>query len=162
MTDEQDLLPLANIPPGLKQEEAEYVYNIEVLGLPMKKSAQLAGLPLGSATKPHIMQARELVRTELRGNLQVTKEDATHGIKEAINRAKLLAEPMTEIAGWDRLIKLHGLDSPQRIDVNLNASIEVLQQHVRGMSDVELIKALGAGGVIDAEFYEVKDQAADG
>lgn len=152
-----DLLPIARLPDGLTQEEAEFVYNHEVLGLPLKKAANLAGLGLGMVSKPHVLQAREMVRAELRGNLQVTKEDATYGIKDAIGRARLLSEPMTEIAGWDRLIKLHGLDSPQRIDINLNASIEVLQGHVRGMSDAELVKMLGAGGVVDGEFYEVKN-----
>lgn len=153
----EDSLPIANLPAGLEQAEAEFVYNVEVLDLPLKKAAQLAGLPLGQTGKPHIAQAREMVRRELRGNLQVTKEDATHGLKEAIRRAVLLGEPMTEIAGWDRLIRLHGLNEPERIDINLKASIEVAQKHVRHMSDADLVRALGAGGVIDAEFYEVQD-----
>ncbi len=155
-----DLLPVASLPPGLEQEEAEFVYNVEVLDLPVKKAAQLAGLAFSAAHKPHIAQARELVRREIRGNLQVTKEDATFGLKEAINRARLFADPMTEIAGWDRLIKLHGLDAPQKIDININASIEVAQRQVRGMTDAELVKSLGAGAVIDAEFYVVPDGQA--
>lgn len=155
-----DLLPIANLPPGLEQEEAEFIYNVEVLDLPTKKAAQLAGLPYGRTQQPHIAQARELVRREIRGNLNVTKEDATFGLKEAIGRARALAEPMTEIAGWDRLIKLHGLDAPQRVDINITASIEVAQRQVRGMTDAELVKSLGAGAVIDAEFYQVPDGQA--
>ena len=152
MTDD---LPLATLPPGLEQAEAEFVYNVEVLDLPANKAAQLSGLPYSAVHRPHVIQARELVRKDLRGNLQVTKEDATFGLKDAIHRAKLLAEPMTEIAGWDRLIKLHGLDAPQRVDINITASIEVAQRQVRTMSDAELVKSLGANSVIDAEFYEV-------
>lgn len=150
-----DLLPLASLPPGLEQAEAEFVYNVEILGLPLKKAVQLAGIPYGRVHQPHVVQARELVRQELRGNLNVTKADATFGLKEAIGRAQIMAEPMTEIAGWDRLIKLHGLDVPQRIDININASVQVAQSQVRAMSDADLVKSLGASGVIDAEFYEV-------
>lgn len=152
---EEENLPLATLPPGLEQAEAEFVYNVEILDLPVKKAAQLADLPYSRVHQAHIVQARELVRTELRGNLQVTKEDATFGLKEAINRAKLLGEPMTEIAGWDRLVKLHGLDAPQRVDININASIEVAKSQVKTMTDAELVQSLGAGGVIDAEFYEI-------
>lgn len=147
--------PLATLPPGLEQAEAEFVYNVEVLDLPVKKAAQLAELPYSRVHQPHIVQARELVRRELRGNLNVTKEDATFGYKEAIHRAKILGEPMTEIAGWDRLVKLHGLEAPQRVDINITASIAVATQQVKSMSDADLVKSLGAAGVIDAEFYEV-------
>lgn len=148
------LPPVASLPPGLTQEEAEFVYNVEILNLPLRKAASLANFPLGHVGASHIVQARELVRVELRGNLNVTKEDATYGIKEAIHRAQLLAEPMTEIAGWDRLIKLHGLDTPARVDINFNATIDVLRSQVRSLSDAELVKALGAGEIIDVEFYE--------
>lgn len=149
---------LAHLLPagGLTDDEANFVYNVEVLDLPVKKAAQLAGVPASKAVAPHIVQAREIVRNKLRGDLSVTKEDATYGIKEAINRAKIIGDPMVEIAGWDRLIKLHGLDAPQKVDINIKASIDVLSKQVRSMSDSELVKALGVDSIIDAEFYEVR------
>lgn len=151
MTELSSILPTGS----LTDEEANFVYNVEVLDLPTKKAARLAGLPFSAVTKHHIVQARELVRDQIRGDLSVTKADATFGYKEAINRAKLLGEPMTEIAGWDRLVKLHGLDAPLRVDINLRASLDVVATQVRSMSDEELIRALGADKVIDADFREV-------
>jgi hypothetical protein len=145
---------LSCLPPGLTPEESDFVYHVEVLGLPPKKAAQLTKYT-GSVVAPHIMQARELVKTQLRGSMVVTREDATAGLRDAIDRAKLMGEPMTEIAGWDRLIKLHGLDQPQKVDVNIHSTVEVLTKHVRTLSDEELVKALGAGAVIDGDFYEV-------
>lgn len=149
---------LAGIPSmsGLTAEEASFVYNVEVIGLPARAAARQAGLPPTMISKPHLQQARELLRREVRGNLQVTKEDVTFGIKEAIDRARILGEPMTEIAGWDRLVKLHGLDAPQKVDISVHTTIEVLNQHVRGLSDVELAKALGGDTVIDGDFYRVE------
>lgn len=143
------------LPTGLTGPEAEYVYNMEVLGLPNRKAASLAGLDLGQTYKPHLLQARELMKRELRGHMQITKEDVVFGIREAVGRAQILSEPMTEIVGWEKIGKLLGYDAPQKVDINITASIEVLQQHVKGMSDAELVKLLGAGGVIDGEFYEV-------
>jgi hypothetical protein len=156
MSDEKPALALAGlVPAGLTNEESEFVYNVEVLGLPVRKAASMAGLPIGSSTKPHIAQAREVMRREIRGSLQVTKEDVTYGIQEAIGRAKILGEPMVEIVGWEKLAKLHGLDAPTKIDINLNASIEVLEGNIRSMSNADLVKALGADSVIDGEFYEI-------
>jgi hypothetical protein len=158
----QELSPLAVIPPGLTNEEAEFVYNVEVLDLPTKKAAQLAGLPYSATQGAHIKQAREMVRADMRGNLQVTREDVTFGLKEAINRARLLSEPMTEIAGWDRLMKLHGLDAPQKIDVNLTASVAALKGVARNMSDAELARLVNANDIVDAVFYEVPDGPREG
>lgn len=144
---------LLGLPAGFTSEEVNFVYNAEVLGLPVRKAASLAGLDYRQTNATHLMQARDTVRRELRGNLQVTKEDVTHGLKTAIDQAVTLADPMAQIAGWGALTKLHGLDAPMRVDVNLNASIEVLTTQVRQLSDAELVKSLGAGHVIDAEFY---------
>ncbi len=159
---EESALALAGlIPSGLNNSEAEFVYSVEVLGLPVRKAASMAGLPISNACKPHVVQAREVLKRELRGAMQLTKEDISYGMQEAIKRAQLLGEPMTEIIGWEKLAKLHGFDAPQKVDINIQASVEVLQTNVRSMPDAELVKRLGAGSIIDGEFYEIdKDQQA--
>lgn len=143
------------LPPGMTEDEANFLYNVEVLGLPARKAASMAGMPVTKISAPHIIQSRELVKKSMRGAMQITKEDVVYGMSDAIYRAKLLCEPMTEIIGWEKIAKLLGYDQPQKIDINIHASIEVQQQQVRGMSDAELIKHLGAGAIIDAEFYEL-------
>lgn len=145
------------LPPGLTNEEAEFVYSVEVLGMPVRTAAARCGMPLGLASKPHIIQARELTKREIRNAMQLTKEDISFGMRDAIDRARIMGEPMTEIVGWEKLAKLHGFDSPTKVDVNIHASVEVLRTNIRAMSDDELVKALGANGIIDAEFYEVDE-----
>lgn len=149
---------LLGLPAGFTNEEVNFVYNAEVLGLPTRKAAALAGLDYRQTNAPHLLQARETTRNEMRGNLQVTKEDVTHGLKTAIDQARILADPMAQIAGWGALTKLHGLDAPSRVDINLNASVEVLTTQFRRMSDEDLVKSLGAGHVIDAEFYVANEK----
>jgi hypothetical protein len=141
---------------GLTEDEALYVYNVEVLQLPVKKAAQLAGMSLVKINKPHIMQARDLAKRELRGNLQITKEDVVNGMHDAIGRARILAEPMTEIIGWEKIAKLLGFDQPVKIDINISQTVEALQKNVRNLDDAALVKALGADNIIDAEFYEIQ------
>lgn len=153
MSEATDLTKL--IPGGLTPLEAEFVYNLEVLGLPVKAAAAMAGCGVGMALKPHIVQSRELLKRELRGALNITREDVVHGIHEAIGRAKVLAEPATEIAGWKEISRISGLDAATKVDVNITASIDVLKGQVRGMSDAELARYVGAGDIIDGDFYVV-------
>ena len=141
-------------PGHLTQQEAELVYNLEVLGLPLKKACEMAGVGIWLANKPHIVQAREQTKREIRGSTAITKEDVVFGVKDAIDRARIIAEPSTEIRGWEVISKLLGYDAPTKVDINLRESIHVVQQQVRGLSDGELVKLLGAGDVIDGEFYE--------
>jgi hypothetical protein len=149
-----DLSPVER-PSGLTQEEAEFVWNVEVLGLPVRKAASMAGLPPGNVSKPHLMQARELLKREMRASMQLTKEDVVYGVREAIDRARLLADPETEIKGWAQISKMLGYDAPQKVEHNITASIEVLKGHVRSMSDAALAQLVNASDVIDADFYEV-------
>ena len=141
----------------LTNAEAQFVYNVEVLGLPTKKAAELAGLIYNSALKPHIVQAREIAKNELRGSVQITKEDVLVGITDAIGRAKIIAEPATEIRGWEVINKMLGYDAPKKLDINLRESLTVVQQQVRSMPTSELVSALGAGGIIDVDFYAVDE-----
>lgn len=149
---------LAGIPSmsGLTAEEAQFVFNCEVLGLPVRKAASMAGLPATMVAKPHLQQARELLKREIRGAVNITKEDVVFGMREAIDRARILAEPATEIIGWKEIAKLLGYDSPQKVDINITASIDVLKTHIRAMDDSSLAELLGARGVIDGDFYRLE------
>lgn len=143
------------LPQHLTQDEVEFVYNVEVLGLPAKKAATMAGMSPAKIMAPHVMQARDNVKREMRGRMKITKEDVVHGYLDAIDRAKVLGEPATEIMGWKHVEKILGYDAPQKIDINISASIDVMQRQVRGMDDATLAKMIGAENVIDADFYEV-------
>lgn len=148
---------IAPSPPSLlTDEEANFVYNLEVLGLPVRKAADMAGVRADIANRGHIVQAREMLKQELRASTAITKEDVVVGMREAIDRARILADPKTEIAGWKEIGEMLGYYAPQKVDVNLNASVEVLQRNIRAIPTDELVKRLGAEDVIDADFYEVK------
>jgi hypothetical protein len=147
-----ELLPHA---AGLTQEEVEFVYNTEVLGLPAKKAAAMAHMPPARILAPHVMQARETVKRELRGVLQITKEDVVHGYRDAIEQAKRLDEPMTALVGWEKIAKMLGYDAPQKVELNIKATVDVLSQQVRSLDDATLVRMLGADDVIDGEFYDV-------
>ena len=149
-----DVLP-ASLATGLTQEECEFVYNVEVLGLPTKKAASMAGVPFSRCYEPHIRQACEVVKREMLGRLP-TKEDLVHMAMGAIDRARMLGDPLTELTGIEKVHKMLGFDAPQKVDINFNASVEVLQSNVRTLPTAALIQAVpGAAEIIDADFYEI-------
>lgn len=152
---QQDSSDLTHVlPSGMSVEEVNFVYNAEVLGLPARKAATMAGMPISRIVAPHILQARELVKRELNGFMAITKEDIIRRMDEAVYRAQLLSEPMTEIVGLEKMAKLMGYDAPKKVDINLTTSLEVMRENVKSMGDAELTRLIGAGDIIDGEFYE--------
>lgn len=147
------------VPSALTDAEANYIYHVEVLGMPSGAAAKRCGMPTASQFAPHIQQARQLLKNQIRGSLQITREDVLHGYLGAVDRARLLAEPMTEIVGWEKIAKLMGYDQPKKIDINITSSIEALQASLTGASDEDLAVLLGSD-VIDADFYVVPNGKA--
>jgi hypothetical protein len=142
----------------LSQEEAQLVYNVEVLGLPLKRAAEMAGVGIATAYQPHIVQARDIMRKEVQERVRLTKEDVVFGVHDAIGRARILAEPSTEIRGWEVISKLLGYDSPTRVEVDVHhrESVAAVQEHVKSLPEAELLRLADAQGVIDGDFYVVK------
>jgi hypothetical protein len=149
--------PAALKPAHLTQEEAQLVYNIEVLGLPLKRAAELAGIGLATAYQPHIVQARDLMRKEVQERVRLTKEDVVFGVHDAIGRARILAEPSTEIRGWEVISKLLGYDAPSKveIDVHHTESVAAVRDHVRSLPDAELLRLADASNIVDGDFQVV-------
>lgn len=139
---------------GITEPEAEFIYNVEVLMLPARVAASKAGITMSSASQPHVIEARRLARNAMSGQLEITREDVINGMRDAISRARILDEPMTEIVGWEKIAKLLGFEPTKRVDINLTASIDATSSHVRRLPDAELIRLAGADGIIDAEFYD--------
>lgn len=148
---------LSNIPALalLTDAEAQFVYNVEVLLLPAKRAADMAGMPFAHAYADHIKQARELVKAEVNSNIGFTKEDVVRGMHDAIGRARIINEPMTEIVGWEKIAKIMGLEASQKVDVNVTSTLEVINGNMRNLSDEALTRLVGAGHIIDGAFYEV-------
>ena len=145
------------MPSGLTDDEANFVYNVEVLNMPARLAARQAGMPASKILADHIVQARAMVRQQMMVRTAFTREEWVNRTYEAVERAKLLADPMAEIAGMKEIGKALGLYEPQKIDINLKASMEALAQHAKTLPDDELMSRLGASSIIDADFYEVAD-----
>lgn len=142
-------------PSLLTAEEEEFAYNVAIVGLAPKRAAELAGLEFRKTHQPHVKEAIARYERESLGRLRVTKEDSARGILDAIDRARIIGEPSTEIQGWKEVNAMYGHNAPQKINVQLDATLEVLAKQVKNVPTSELVKLLGAEDVIDGDFRDL-------
>lgn len=146
------------IVPALSEQEQQFVYNIEVLGLSVKRAAELAGIsdPYGASNRREIADARARLRAEVQKRAEITKEDVVHGIKDAIDQAKVLSDPTAQIIGWREIAKMLGYDAPREVKITISADIRGMRKQIAQLDDAALVQMLDATDVIDADFYEVR------
>lgn len=143
---------------SLSKQEQELVYNIEVLGMKPARAAELAGVPdiVAASRKPEVVAARHILRESVRQYANVTRADIVVGIRDAIDQARVIADPMAQIRGWVEIASLTGLDRPKRVELSVANSVETQRRQIAQLPDSELMQIEG-GDVIDADFYVVRD-----
>ena len=148
---------------NLTEAEQMFLYQLEVVGLPAVRAAEIAGVsaPYALLKKPHIVAGREQYRAAVRGRTDFTRDDIIAGMKVAIDQANVLGDPMAQIAGWREIAKIKGFDKTPNININLSGTEEQVMKQVRALSTSELVKMSG-GDVLDGDFYRVgNDVPAD-
>lgn len=147
----------------LTEPEQQFLYNLEVLGLPQLRAAEIAGLP-GAPTeilkRPHIIAAREQVKQATRARVDITKDDVVRGFKKAIDQADLMADPMAQIAGWREIAKILGYDGAKEVHLHLNGDVKQVRRQIAQLNDNELVQLLEADNVIDGDFYVAKEHGS--
>lgn len=79
---------------------------------------------------------------------KITRDDVLNGFKDAIEMAKLLADPMAMIRGWSEVARVCGYFAPEQKIVTHEHRGRVLSE-LESLSDDELLQ-LSNGTVIDA------------
>ena len=147
--------PAELTPSLLTAEEEEFAYNVAIVGLAPKRAAELAGLDFRKTCAPHVKEAVARYERESLGRLRVTKEDSARGILDAVDRARIIGEPSTEIQGWKEINAMYGHNAPQKVNLQLDATLSVLAKQAKAMPTGELVKLLGADNVIDGDFRDL-------
>lgn len=157
------LLPFQDLAPDLTDQEQLLLYNIEVLGLSILRSADIAGVgaPYYVLKKPHMIAARAQYRDSVRGMVDFSRDDVIFGIKEAVDQAKTMADPMAQIAGWREIGKLKGFDKLPNINITLTGTVEDMRRQLQSMSTDALLRMAGEN-ILDADFYRVNAEQDSG
>lgn len=104
---------------------------------------------------PKVRIAIAAERAKYEAAADITRRKVIDGIIEAIDMARLQADPATMIGGWKEIGKLCGHYEPTKTQLVVTfqgrATLEKLEQ----MSDTELLKL--SSQEIEGEFTEVSD-----
>ena len=107
---------------------------------------------------PRVLAYIEEIRARNMEELQLERKDVVHGIVDAIQDAKILNEPSTQIRGWEVLAKMLGFNEPERHQHVLKGEIEVVERRIKDMSTAELLAQMNHINTklqaVDAEVVE--------
>ena len=81
-------------------------------------------------------------RDELSSAAQISRADVLDGFMEAINLARLSADPATMIKGWSEVGKMLGYYAPETKKIELSANTKRLQSKYEAMTDEELMRVI--------------------
>lgn len=116
-------------------------------GLTQTQSATRAGYanPTSSGNdlmhRPEILTAIEAAKSAFHDIARVSREDIVEGLKEAIDMARTMADPLTMITGWRELAKVCGhYENKTKIEVNHTGNVQL--EHLNQKSDAELLKLI--------------------
>jgi hypothetical protein len=86
---------------------------------------------------------------------EMSKKKVMDGFLSAIDQAKLLADPTSQISGWREIAKMCGYYEPQRVQLEVSVSAKRLFSQFETLSDDELLK-IAEQEIIDVDSI-VKD-----
>ena len=88
----------------------------------------------------------------------MTKQKVVEGFSEAIDLARIKADPIAMIAGWREIGKMCGFYEATKAKIEVSVQGQVLIQRLNTMSDEELLAlAEGDPTVLEGEFSVVDD-----
>ena len=139
----------------LTEQQAAFV-DAKRLGKDNIDAARAAGyaqpIAQGNAVEKTVAVQRALTaaRDELSSAAQITRADVIDGFMEAINMAKLSADPASMIKGWSETAKVLGLYAPEVKKLEITGSQKRLQSKYESMTDAELFDII-AGRITTIE-----------
>jgi hypothetical protein len=77
---------------------------------------------------------------------QMSRKKVMDGLLEAVEMAKLMAEPATMVSGWREIGRMCGYYEPKKVDINVNVAGNAIHQRLNALSDAELLKLVSGAG----------------
>ena len=111
------------------------------------------------AKMPNILALYNEEKAKYEEAAQMTRQRVMDGLLEAVEMAKLMAEPATMVSGWREIGKMCGYFEPKKVDINVNVTGNVIHQRLNQLSDAELLKIIqeqGTEPLLDAPEYPLE------
>ena len=91
---------------------------------------------------PNVLALKAKYEAKYEAENQMTRKRVMDGFLEAIDMAKLMAEPASMISGWREIGKLCGYFAPVETRVKVDVSGNIVLDRLNSMSDAELLEVI--------------------
>jgi len=97
------------------------------------------------AKMPNVLALKAEYELKWEQDNQMSRRRVMDGMLEAIEMAKLMAEPSSMIAGWREIGKICGYYAPVEHRVKMDVTGNIMLDKMNAMSDAELLKIISGG-----------------
>src|SRR5690606_20870408 len=152
--------------PGqpLTEMQRGFVHQLVHNKLNQTAAARQAGIPqpgsalLNRVRDPEGLNAISAERDEYAKASGVTKKKVIDGMLEAIDMAKIKADPIAMISGWREVGRMCGFYEPTKHKVEVSVNGQLMMQRIQSMTDEELLALVEEDpNAIEGEFSVVED-----
>ncbi len=130
-------------------------------GATVREAAAVVGLSLSSAQKiksaSDVRQYLATNQVEISNLTNLKRADIVAGMMDAIDLARLAADPGSMIRGYTEIAKMLGLYAPEVKVVQVSMTQRAIANKYEAMSDEDLLK-IAEGQAIEGEFQTVPNE----
>ena len=135
-------------PLGLLEEKQLAFVKFVSEGKPVLTASRLAGYSKSKnyheklLQMPHIRAAIVHLQKRYENSIVISRQKVLEGFLDAIEQAKMMADPAVQIAGWREIGKMVGYYAPEVKEVNINIGAKRIVSQLEVMSDAELLELI--------------------
>jgi len=115
------------------------------------------------AKDPAILKIYHREKEAYAASVGMTRQRVMEGLLEAVEMAKIQADPTAMIAGWREVGKMCGYYEPVKKQIDVNITGNVVMERLNRLSDSELLKLIEqqTTNALEGEFAEVIEDDED-
>ena len=146
--------------PNARARRLKAIEAVTVMGMTHKEAAEYSGLSPKSIgtllSDPKVKQYIAKLQRQEEKKFKISREQVLEGIMEAIQDAKLLSEPATQIRGWEQIAKMEGFFAPERREVDLPEDTKEMIRSLQDLDSDTLARLAGQDNIIDLNDDDFK------
>ena len=109
---------------------------------------------------PNVLALKAKFEAKYEASAEMDRKQVMEGFKEAIEMAKLQAEPATMIQGWNSIAKMCGYFAPVETKIKIDVTGSVAMRQLVQMTDAELLEIIEKGAPQALPYVEdVSDES---
>jgi len=132
------------------------------MGMTHKEAAEHTGLSCSAIrslmSQPKVKQYVAEIQEEHAQKLNVSREQVIEGMLQAIQDARMLGEPASQIRGWEQIAKMQGYYAPERRVLELPDDAREFIDAMQSLDTAEVARIAGQNNLIeltDDDWQEV-------